>query len=142
MRIADPELSLHISTISDIVNDNVTDILAHMDDDSPNECVGLIWDDGTTTRLVNQARSSSRFSVSQRQMSERLVEKTDDALLIAIYHSHPQGDPTLSPTDKQSLERQFKLGLFIPWVIVTQTEMAAYWLHDNGTLQHRWVWEQ
>lgn len=139
-----PEVSLseYIDFVAGLVADAVPDLLAHMDDEAPNECVGLIWADGVTQRLINQARSSVRFSVSQGQMATSLAERGDGALLSCFYHSHPGGNPHLSSHDKESLHAQFNRDLFIPWAVVTHTEIAIFWLDDDNFLRHRWVWDQ
>jgi len=68
---------------------NQSDVLAsleaHMEQDLPNECVGLLLLDGNTIQLRNQARSPHRFFVNPVQYDD--IELT--APVCALYHSHP-----------------------------------------------------
>lgn len=70
-------------------------------DSEPYEAVGVVHPDGTTTRLVNQAKSTLRFLVNPTQLKERLVEKLErgeDADIWAIYHSHILPNSTTDPS--------------------------------------------
>lgn len=127
----------YIDFVSEIVEDHRAEILAHYHSELPNECVGLVWADGGIKRLVNQARSPDRFSISRTQMAEQMAARPEFDLLVAIYHSHPDGSPRLSKTDEDSLRTQFRKDLFIPWVVVTPYQMILYWLNDQDKLECR-----
>lgn len=114
-----------------LVESGVLDeVYEHMMDDSPDECVGLIWGDGHVTRLINQARSHERFSVSVAQMAEALTSRT--GLIICIYHSHPGGTTGLSVDDQRSMREEWSNGYFIPWLVVTETTATLWYLDEHG----------
>lgn len=113
------------------------DIYSHYHDDLPNECVGLVWADGSTQRLINQARSPKRFSISTPQLAERLAERTEDDFLLTVYHSHPGGTTTLSWDDKRAMLHQWKNGIMVPWMVVTE-EQATLWYPESTDPQTEW----
>ena len=137
MSVVPNDMDAYIGMVSEAVVKAEESILEHYEMELPNECVGMIWADGSVQRLVNQARSPDRFSVSQTQMAERFAEKTEEDLLIGIYHSHPNGSPVLSPIDEKMFRAQFKKDLFIPWMIVTPWQLLYYWLDDDDRIQAR-----
>lgn len=98
----------------------------------PEEIVGLILSDGDIVRLINQARSSSRFEISRRQMAEKLAYVDPEKhSVVAIYHSHPSGTTTLSPTDLESMSLSWKVDrLTIPWVVVCPGSRVGIWWLD------------
>lgn len=108
-------------------------IKKQMDGELPNECVGLLWSDGTTTKLINQARSPSRFSVGGMQFLEA-IERVDPDVktLAAFYHSHPGGMLKPSSEDEQQIRLQFAAGVFFPWLIVAP--------HLNFRSGFSWWW--
>ena len=108
-------------------------LLAHMDYDAPNEAVGLLWDDGTTTRLTNQARSPSRFSVGRTQMAEALADvDPTEKILIGLYHSHPNGMIRPSLTDEMQMCEQAHMEITLPWLIVTPDHSLHIWWWEMG----------
>lgn len=115
-----------------VINREYHKIMAHFFDDLPNECVGLVWNDGHIQRLRNQANSPKRFSISKPQLAEKLTEREeqDGIFLMAIYHSHPGGSPQLSGPDKKSFRAQHESGLRIPWLVVTEKK-ARLWFMDK-----------
>lgn len=121
----------YVDLVQEITEAQYPKILSHMEDESPNECVGLLWMDGQVQRLINQARSSSRFSISQPQLAERLAEMDETNVLVCVYHSHPAGSTTLSWDDKRSLKRQWDRDLVIPWLVVTSENAALWYILDQ-----------
>lgn len=100
----------------------------HRHDAYPQEAVGILCSDGVNYPLINQARSDSRFEVSQT-----LVKEAIEALVnvgrepVAIYHSHPM--TTSSPSNQDiSMMKNMPGALSI---IVGQDGIAA-WRYDNG----------
>lgn len=63
------------------------DMVGHMDEELPNECVGVLLESGRLVRLINQARSPKRMFVSGEQLTERL--EAFRSPVFATYHSHP-----------------------------------------------------
>lgn len=108
-----------------------TKMVNHMLDELPNEAVGLLWGDGSISRLINQARSPLRFAVSQPQLAEAMDAVDPEILLVGLYHSHPGGRTTLSAEDEDQLRLQFTAGIWIPWFII----------NPSGNL-HAWWWSQ
>lgn len=103
-------------------------IVTHMLDELPDEAVGLLWSDGSVSRLINQARSPSRFSVSQPQLAEAMDKVSPDLLLVGLYHSHPGGKEILSAEDEDQLRLQFTAGIPIPWLIINPSgNLKAWW---------------
>jgi proteasome lid subunit RPN8/RPN11 len=80
-------------------------VLAHARSSSE-EVVGIIWSDGTTTPLTNQARSPQRFSVSETAVREAILEGADSGkeFVYGVYHSHPSGrlDPSKADIELMS----------------------------------------
>lgn len=109
-------------------------MLAHMEHDAPLEAVGWLWDDGTTTRFINQARSPERFAVGTTQMAEALAAvNPDEKNLIAIYHSHPNGNTAPSKYDKEQMKAQVGVGAPYPWLIITPDHyLYAWWCDDKA----------
>ena len=109
-----------------------SNVVAHMLRELPNECVGLLWSDGSISRLINQARSPSRFSAGGAQIAEAMEKVDQDLLLAAVYHSHPGGRSTLSDDDENQLRLQFAAGVAIPWLIVNPSgDMRVWWWSEE-----------
>ncbi len=109
-------------------------IQAHYLDDLPNECVGLVWNDGLIQRLRNQASSPHRFSISKPQITEKIAEREEeeeDVYLMAIYHSHPEGSTTLSWADKRSFIGQHENDLRIPWLVVVKGSACLWYMQKE-----------
>lgn len=99
-----------------------------MEDDAPNEAVGWVWSDGSTTRFINQARSPVRFAVGTIQMAEALAAVDPERkTLVALYHSHPNGNPEPSPYDVAQMFRQYQMDAVFPWVILTPDGIPHVW---------------
>lgn len=99
-----------------------------MEDDAPNEAVGWLWSDGTITRFINQARSPVRFAVGMTQMAEALAAvDPDEKTLVALYHSHPNGNPEPSAYDIEQMRFQYQIDAVFPWVILTPDGVPHIW---------------
>lgn len=121
------------------VRESIDMIRTHLQEELPNECVGLLWGDGQVQKLINQARSPSRFSISQIQLAERLTEMDESNLLICVYHSHPNGDLNLSWDDKRSMRRQWERNIPVPWLIVTVDKVRLWFITREWDFQFREV---
>ena len=106
-------------------------VYEHFFDELPNECVGMIWADGLVTRLVNQARAPDRFSVGLPLLAEKLGER--EGVIIAIYHSHPNGSVRLSSHDEVSMRGQWRRDIPIPWLLVTE-DSSRLWYPEGPVL--------
>ena len=92
-------------------------MLAHLRSDLPNECVGLLYVNGYTIELINQARSPERFSVGEKQFTDAIM--STDLEFVGIYHSHPLGNREFSAADLEAFMEQRKNGYpFVSMVIV------------------------
>ena len=103
----------------------------HLLDGLPEEVVGLVLSDGSTVRLINQARSSSRFEVGVPQLAQALADINPAThTVIGIYHSHPLNSPDLSPADQESMKVQWGVGFSVPWVVMTGDGRVSVWWLD------------
>ena len=120
----------------DLVTEAITTAIPamniHTREGLPEEVVGLILSDGDIVRLINQARSKNRFTVSRAQMAEKLAYiDPEKHVVVAIYHSHPDGTSTLSPTDIDSMRGTWADdGLTLPWVVVCPDSRVSIWWLD------------
>jgi proteasome lid subunit RPN8/RPN11 len=104
----------------------------HAKEGAPEEVVGMVLSSGNIVRLINQSRSNHMFTVSRVQLADKLA-MIDPAVntVIAIYHSHPGGTSTLSPTDVQAMKRTWTDdGLTLPWIVVVPDSRVAFWWLD------------
>lgn len=123
-------------------------IFAHGEAALPNESVGFLWSDGTTSPLRNQAQSPERFAVGPTQMAEVLAAvNPEEKTLVAFYHSHPQNSANLSQEDQKVLHDQHKLGVGLPWLVSTPSGfLVAWWWADDyhgplGTVLRPYSWQ-
>jgi proteasome lid subunit RPN8/RPN11 len=81
------------------------EIVAHAQEDKPNECCGLIGgrDDVATTayRTRNEFASPMRFNIHPSDLFQVQMNRIPDAgeELVAMYHSHPVSEARPSQTD-------------------------------------------
>lgn len=112
-----------------------------MESESPIEAVGLLWDDSSITRLTNQARSASRFSVGRTQMAEALAATDpNEKLLIGLYHSHPNGSIRPSLADELQMCEQAHMKIALPWLIVTPDHSLHIWwweMNEGKVIGHQ-----
>lgn len=104
----------------------------HAKEGQPEEVVGMILSDGSIVRLINQLRSPYMFSVSRAQLADRLARIDPEIHTVAaLYHSHPAGTSTLSPTDITEMRRSWTDdGLTLPWVVVCPDSRIGFWWLD------------
>lgn len=116
----------------DAILDSVWAMNIHANEHWPEEVCGLVLSNGDIIRLINQARSAHRFTVSRSQLAEKLASIDPDlATVVAIYHSHPRGTTTLSPTDVESMEKSWSDdGLTLPWVVIVPNSRVGVWWID------------
>jgi len=79
-------------------------MLAHVESQLPLEACGLLAGRDskveTVLEVTNQARSSLRFTMDPiEQLNAFEWIDSNDMELIGIFHSHPTGPETVSPTD-------------------------------------------
>jgi len=82
----------------------IDEMIAHAQEDAPNECCGLIaGDDGRAVKLFrakNAEASPWRYSVEPKDLF-RIFRETEENgwSFLAIYHSHTASEAYPSPTD-------------------------------------------
>lgn len=82
----------------------IDEMIAHAQEDAPNECCGIIaGDGGRATKLFrakNAEASPWRYSVEPKDLF-RIFRETDENgwSFLAIYHSHTASEAYPSPTD-------------------------------------------
>lgn len=97
--------------------------------ESPNEAVGILCLDGTIFPLINQARSGSRYIVSNRLFNEAINELTGKGLYpVGVYHSHPNRDHHPSTPDRAFMEENAGV---ISIIVSVQDETVAAWTYDG-----------
>ena len=81
------------------------DIRAHAAETAPEECVGLLFGQAQqisrTRRLTNAAQTpQTRFFALPQELLAAFAEADDlSEQVLGSYHSHPQSDAWLSPSD-------------------------------------------
>lgn len=93
------------------------------------EVVGLIHGRGHVSRLINQARSASRFDIGPTQFDDVVANLSADSGVHAFYHSHPTGNLAPSIEDQQTMRRHFTAGVHLPWLIVSDNPVPRARLH-------------
>lgn len=111
-------------------------IQEHSRKESPFEAVGLIHKDGTITKLVNQARSSTRFSVGITQLEAHLYRPEHFANLHAIYHTHPKSTSHPSQHDQAMMKEMANDPFWkkIPFAILGLDKLTV-WTWDDGLVR-------
>ena len=79
------------------------------------ERCGVVLKDGTEVEYANLSEESNEFVLD----SQAWVDHDDD--IVAIFHTHPNGEPFLSTADRVS---QIQTGL--PWVLYTGGERKVF----------------
>ncbi len=110
-------------------------MIAHVDAQLPLEACGLLAGKGSSVESVlvveNQAQSPVRFvmdPIGQLQAFEWIESNGLD--LLAIFHSHPTGPETVSPTDIEDS------AYAVVNVILARVDggwrARGFWIEDNG----------
>ena len=87
-----------------LTNEQLQKIIAHVDNHAPLEACGLLAGRGSTVESVivvqNQAQSPVRYVMDPIEQLHAFEWIESNGLdLIGIFHSHPTGPETVSPTD-------------------------------------------
>jgi proteasome lid subunit RPN8/RPN11 len=87
-----------------LTKDQVREILAYLEAHAPLEACGLLAGKGNRVEKVlfvrNQAQSPVRFVMDPHEQLQAFEWIDDHGLdLLGIFHSHPAGPETASPTD-------------------------------------------
>jgi len=87
-----------------LTQDHLQQMVAHVNGLAPQEACGLLAGRGNIAQRIffisNEAQSPTRYQMNPIEQL-RAFEWIDDHQLelLAIFHSHPQGPQTVSPTD-------------------------------------------
>jgi len=80
------------------------ELVAHAEEEAPNECCGLILFNGDTAeryiRGRNALASPYRYELDV-DPEVWFIEDEDDAYELAVFHSHPETQPIPSKTDQE-----------------------------------------
>lgn len=87
-----------------LTNEQLQKMIAHVDSHAPLEACGLLAGKGSTVEAVlvvrNQAQSPVRYVMDPIEQLHAFEWIESNGLdLIGIFHSHPTGPETVSPTD-------------------------------------------
>ena len=87
-----------------LTNEQLQKMIAHVDNHAPLEACGLLAGQGSTVESVivvqNQAQSPVRYVMDPIEQLHAFEWIESNGLdLIGIFHSHPTGPETVSPTD-------------------------------------------
>ena len=87
-----------------LTNEHIQEMIAHVDSQLPFEACGLLAGRGSSVESVlvvsNQAQSPVRYVMEPREQLRAFEWIDAQGLdLVGIFHSHPTGPETVSPTD-------------------------------------------
>lgn len=104
------------------------------------EAVGLIFMDGSTVALHNQAQSASRFFVNPNQIRDVMLDrhiKGYETRVWGVYHSHVLPDSTSNPSgeDVEFMRQVSGTWTDVKHVIVTDSDMAVWVMNGEGPVQ-------
>ncbi len=105
--------------VREAVASSVIEMVAHAHEKPDEEMAGVVLRDGTSVRLINEARPEYRdgsFVIHSSQL--------DDLDVIAFYHSHPNDVEFPSLIDEDGLAP-------IPLVIITSTAAILWWYRED-----------
>ncbi|MDV7339378.1 M67 family metallopeptidase [Terasakiella sp. A23] len=109
-----------------ISQDHIDEIFAHTKRVHPEECCGLIIGKGDevtdlmASRNVSESDRTKTFEIDPATRFKLIREQGHDAM-IGFYHSHPNGIPYPSKTDKTMVYEPEMI-----WIIATQDEIKAF----------------
>ena len=104
------------------------DMKHHRDESYPEEAVGILCADGSSYPLINQARSSRRFEVSETLLEEAIAMLNEVGKHpVAIYHSHPESASGPSRRDIEMMK-------LMPGAlsVIVGIDGIAGWVWDDG----------
>ncbi|SCA58019.1 putative Mov34/MPN/PAD-1 [Candidatus Terasakiella magnetica] len=98
----------------------------------PEECCGLIVGDGETVeRLMPSANISTGDKTKSFELDPKvrfeLIRESGERSLMGFYHSHPNGNPFPSKTDRSMVYEPELL-----WVITTCKEIKAFRFNETN----------
>ena len=102
----------------------IDEMIAHAQEDSPNECCGIIaGEDGRAVKVFrakNSEASPYRYNVDPKDLFRIFRECDDNGWgFLAIYHSHTASEAYPSPTDVRMASED------VPYIIVSFAQEPA-----------------
>jgi proteasome lid subunit RPN8/RPN11 len=125
-----PQTSLRLVRISREHHDA---LVAHAEDDAPNECCGYLWvSDGLVQgvkRAENVRHSPYGYELDANSQYEVWRLEDEDGFLVGTYHSHPKSPAKPSQTD-------INLAKWPDWFYVIVglgegPEVRVWWMRDG-----------
>lgn len=111
---------------------------AHMGEVEPNECVGLLLQDSSIVKLVNQAQSPNRFFVNPQQLLDHDTEFTSP--VAALYHSHPHRPAEPSGEDERMMRYLVTVWPDTYHIILSPQGHHAYHVVDDAICERELPW--
>jgi proteasome lid subunit RPN8/RPN11 len=107
-------------------------LIAHAQDDAPNECCGYLWGTDGTVEGVKRAENPRKSPYGYELDPKSLFaanELDDEGFQVGIYHSHPKSAAEPSQTD-------INLAAYPDWLYVIvsldgEPSVRAWWLRDG-----------
>jgi len=109
-------------------------MIAHVDLHAPLEACGLLAGRDSIVENVlavaNQAQSQTRYVMDPiEQLSAFEWIDSNDLELLGIFHSHPSGPETVSPTD--IAEAAYAVAYIILARVENRWSVRAFWIEDG-----------
>lgn len=118
-----------------LTNEQLQKMIAYVDSLAPLEACGLLAGKKTTVESVievtNQAQSPVRYVMDPIEQLHAFEWIESNALdLLAIFHSHPTGPETISPTD--IAEAAYDVVYVVLARVDGQWRVRGFWIEDGG----------
>ena len=118
-----------------LTNEQLQKMIAHVDSLAPLEACGLLAGKNSTVESVievtNQAQSPVRYVMNPIEQLHAFEWIESNALdLLAIFHSHPTGPETISPTD--IAEAAYDVVYVVLVRVDGQWLARGFWIEDGG----------
>jgi proteasome lid subunit RPN8/RPN11 len=120
--------SLHLT------NEQLQVMIEHVDSNAPLEACGLLAGAGSTVEKIflvqNRARSAVRYVMDPiEQLNAFAWIEAHHMNLVGIFHSHPAGPETVSPTDVA--EAAYAVVQIILSRVDKNWQARGFWVKDN-----------
>jgi proteasome lid subunit RPN8/RPN11 len=117
-----------------LTEEQLRQMIAHASQQAPLEACGLLAGRGSKVEqaleATNQARSASRFVMDPIEQLKAFEWMESSGLdLIGIYHSHPAGPETVSPTD--IAESAYEVVHVILAPVGGRWQARGFWIADG-----------
>ena len=118
-----------------LTNEQLQKMIAHVDSLAPLEACGLLAGKNFTVESVievtNQAQSPVRYVMDPIEQLHAFEWIESNALdLLAIFHSHPTGPETISPTD--IAEAAYDVVYVVLARVDDQWRARGFWIKNGG----------